>query len=576
MVRDAREIPADAVIRSDICVVGGGAAGITVFLELARRGSDVVLLEGGGTRRESLSQDTYRGDALTVEPDAGRSGSHHPPLESTREKKLGGTSSWGGRCAPLDGIDFEARAHVPESGWPITRETLVPYYERANLHVEAGNFEYSSHVALPVGPSFLVQDGVDPVIDDTKLFRFSPPTNFAKSYRKTLEQSKARVFYHANVLRLEPTADGGAISSAVVSPLPGRELRVRARAFIVAAGGLETTRLLLASGRHANAPVGAGYDFVGHCYMTHLEGRIGRVQFGPRPAPVAAYSYELSRDGVYCRRIMSVTEDMQRNSALRNLGAVIHRPNPKDPSHRDSLLSAYALTKEVLYRQELGFKSRRYGLQGSIQEPIQVSSHAANVLRDPWSFATFTVDWTRRRWLAERKLPSFLREVKDGVYRVHFDAEQSPSYSNSVTLGDSLDAFGVPRLRVRWRVSNDDCESIARSLRMIGDAVERLGLGRAKLPATAEDLIEAIGGGFLAGAHAMGTTRMGYSPGSSVVDADCRVHGIGNLYIASSSVFPTSGFAAPTLTIVALAVRIADAVKRSISTRPVEAASRAG
>jgi choline dehydrogenase-like flavoprotein len=566
MITDARDIPAGTQIHSKICVIGGGPAGVTAFLELAGRDRDILLLEGGGTRRESFLQDTYRGEPSDMEPEAGKAGAEgsHPPLESTREKKLGGTSSWGGRCAPLDPIDFETKDGIPDTGWPVSREELATYYERANSYVEAGNFEYTSASAGLGASPFLLGNGVEADIEDTKLFRYSRPTHFGKRYRKALRRPGSRVFYHANVLSLEPGPDGSSVSSVLVESWPGRRFRVVADAFIVAVGGLESARLLLVSGRRAKAPIGTGHDSVGHYYMTHLDAMVGHVRF-TRSAPLPAYSYEHSRDGIYCRRVLSIRESVQREHGLLNLGGVFFMPHPKDSSHGNSLLSAYALTKEVLYRTRIGFKSRRYGLYELHQEPVRVTRHLRNITADPWSLARFVPTWTTRRWLAKRKLPSFLTQVNSGTYRIHFCAEQTASFANSVFLGESADRFGVPRLRVRWQVATADYESIGRSLQIMSDSLGKLGLAHAAMPTTVDELIEAMDGGFLAGTHAMGTTRMGRSPASSVVDSACRVHGVRNLYIASSSVFPTGGFAPPTLTIVALAVRIADTVHKSLS-----------
>lgn len=561
MILDARKIPAGTTLECQTCVIGGGAAGVTAFLELASHGRDVVLLEGGGTRREPLMQDTYRGEIPDVEPqsDVVGAGGSHPPLDSTREKKLGGTSSWGGRCAPLDSVDFEPRQGLTDTGWPIGRDDLTPYYERANRYLQAGRFAYTSKASGLGADSFLLRGGTDRCVEDTKIFRYSPPTHFGKTYRRDLHRASQQVFHHANALCLECAPDRMAVASVIVASRPGQHFRVVANDFIVACGGLESARLLMASNNHAGTPLGAGDDALGRYYMTHLDAIVGTVRF-TGPAPLAAYSYELSDDGVYCRRLLTVREDVQRAEALLNVGAAFFMPHPKDPSHRDGLLSAYALSKEVLYRARMGFKSRRYGRYGLNEERIQAKRHMVNVAREPWRIAKFAGTWATGRSLARRKLPSFLSEVSSGSYRIHFNGEQSPSRDNCVELADQVDEFGIPRLRVRWHVRESDYDSISRSLGIMGAALGRL-RHEVRVPSTAEGLFDAMGGGFLAGTHAMGTTRMGTDPTSSVVNPECRVHGLQNLYIASSSVFPTGGFAPPTLTIVALAIRVADFIR---------------
>ena len=249
---------------------------------------------------------------------------------------------------------------------------------------------------------------------------------------------------------------------------------------------------------------------------------------------------------------------------MLNFSAVLHIPDPEDATHGDGLLSAYALAKQSMYRAKLGLKSRRYGMRRA--KRFTVWPHVRNMVRDPSRLAGFGAAWARNRWFASRKLPSFLARPKSGEYRFLFSAEQSPSLSNTVGLSAEQDEFGVPRLTVRWRVSSEDYESVVRTLAVVGSEIRRLGIGTALTPSSPEELAEAIGGGFLGGTHAMGTLRMSSSPRGGVVDQQCRLHGIPNLFVASSAVFPT-GSAAPTLTIVALAVRVADTVRDRLASR---------
>jgi choline dehydrogenase-like flavoprotein len=535
-------------------VVGGGAAGITLVLELIRGGHDVVLLEGGGKRRRSSTQATYRGEIESSGLDAR---SVHPPLETVRVKKLGGTTgAWGGRCAPLDPIDFEKRDYVSHSGWPITRESLEPFYRRANAYCEAGEYEYSTSKSLPFADGFFPRMDGEAEITDSKLLRYSRPTDFGDTYRSKLEQSRIlRAFHHANVLRLELDRGGNRIDAAVVASSPGIEFRVRARHFVIAAGGLESTRLLLVSGRHAGRGIGAGSKLIGHYYMTHLDGSVGTMHF-KGSAPKAAYTYELTRDRVYCRRLICLTPDAQRAHRTLNFSAVPYLPSPDDPGHGDGLLSTFAVTKDAMYRAKVGIKSRRYGMHRPA--PLHYRQHLLNIVRNPWGLPRFAVDWMLRRSFASRKLPSFL--VETSSYRLLFSAEQSPSSANKIVLSDEWDAFGVPRLKVLWGVKGEDYQSIVTCLDVLSRSFDALGVGSIAAPRSVDELRDQMGGGFLGGTHAMGSTRMSASPINGVVDARCRVHGIQNLYVASSSVFPTSGFAAPTLTIVALAVRISDTI----------------
>jgi choline dehydrogenase-like flavoprotein len=558
VLEDARRVPTGTVLRSDVCIIGAGAAGISAALELVAGGVDAVLLEAGGIRAEAGTDQSLAGE-ITANDDADlHPGSLHPPLETLRQRRIGGTTGvWGGRCIPLDTIDFEAREGVRAGSWPISPSELAPYYRRAQTYCDVGAYEYDQRAALPAASKFLLQDDQVSSITDSKLLRYSLPTDFGRRYHRQLQrEKKLRTFFHATVVRLEGGSNGGAVA-AIVAGVPNREFRVEASVFLIAGGGLESTRLVLASMQHVGA-LGALKRTIGRYYMTHLDGAVGKLRF-LTPVPEAAYTYEMSHDGVYIRRLICLTEAVLRREGLLNFSTVTYIPSPEEPSHRDSLLSAYAMAKHIVYRTRTSFKSRRYGLRKDCG--LNWSAHLGNLMRRPGALPLFLVTWTRRRWLARRKLPSFLSAPASGEFRFLFSAEQSPVYSNSISLGSSTDAFGVPRLRVKWGAATADYENIVRGLRIIAREIERLGVGMAAVPRGADELAEEIGGGFLGGTHAMGALRMASSPSDGVVDAECRIHGLRNTYVASSAVFPTGGFAAPTLTVVALALRVADHVR---------------
>lgn len=551
MLFDAREHPGDSSpLRAEVCVIGSGAAGTTVALELVRSGVDVVLLEGGGLKVEPAAQDTYAG--LLVD------GTAHDPLELVRQKRLGGTTwQWGGRCMPLDAIDFDFRSWIPHSGWPIDRDELLPYYTRAHSYCDLGAFDYDARSALPSAATFVVGDE-ESTLTDTKLWRWSPPVKFGRRFRRILAgNSRVRVFHHANVVRLERDVLSGRAVRAVATAGPGRELQVDALAFVLAVGGLESARLLLASNEQTPAGIGNEYDQVGRYYMTHPVAEVGRVTFH-HPERLAAGQFLRTRDDVYCRRIIALTESAQRQLEVRNMAVALWYPDPRDPTHGDALLSAFALVRATMARSMLDWKStgvhRRYG------EIVDIPAHIRNVGRDLSLVTRYGSTWVRRRWIAHRALPSFMVSTTRVPMRFRFDAEQSPEPQNRVTLGRERDRLGVPRLELRYRVGQDDRESMFRCLAAIRDELARLGVANVAVPM--QEVFSELP--FGDGTHQMGVTRMSNSPREGAVDPCCRVHGARNLWVASSAVFPTSGVAGPTLTIVALALRIADAVRREV------------
>jgi len=547
MLIDARRMPVGVSLRAPVCIVGAGAAGTTIALELLRAGIEVIVLDGGGSRAEKEAQDTYRG---VVEDDG-----DHDPLERVRQKRLGGTTQqWGGRCAPLDRLDFEYRSYVGGSGWPIGYDDLEPYYRRAHPFLGLGAFEYGAGDAIPDGRPLLAPSGPDPSVTDEAIWRWGPPVKFWNAYGRELSSSPgARVYHHANVVRLESATAEGRVERVVFSA-GSVEHTVESPVVVLAAGGLEVTRLLLVSNGQRPAGLGNSSGLVGRYYMTHPIGEVCRVRFTP-PPPRWIHDYERTHDDVYCRRMLKVGPSEQRRQGLLNLAIAPWYPDPQDPAHDDPVLSAFALAKLGLARTRMTWKAtgihRRYGSTG------QIGAHANNVIHGLPALVRFGGYWARNRWLAERRLPSFMRDVGDAPLRLRFDAEQSPDLENRVALSRDRDHFGVPRLSVRFRVSNGDRHSIARSLAVVAAELEQRHLASVELVSLAD--LEAMR--FGDGTHQMGLTRMRDSPTQGVVDRHCRLHDSPNVYVASSSVFPTSGAVGPTLTIVALAIRIADEIK---------------
>jgi len=177
------------------------------------------------------------------------------------------------------------------------------------------------------------------------------------------------------------------------------------------------------------------------------------------------------------------------------------------------------------------------------------------VLLDPFDTLAFLWHWLTRRTLARRKFPSVVIPSRNNLFSLDFHSEQAPNPDSRVTLTETRDALGVPRLRIDWRYTDWDIETVRAALGVIRDELARTGCGRLEYD-EATVATEALRYGAYGGHH-LGTARMAATPETGVVDADLRVFGVANLSIASGAVFPTSSQANPTLTIVALAVRLA-------------------
>ena len=271
MILDARkDLGNGAKIECDVCIVGSGPAGITLALELAQDGLQVVVLEAGGEKWSRDSQDFYQGEVT---------GPYLNSLDEYRHRRFGGTSRvWGGRCFTFDNIDFEKRDYVPDSGWPITRADLLPFYERAHAWCHVGSMNYDASDALPDQVPEMIQGTSDSEILTSVLERWSLPTDFAREYAGRLRRSaNLRVFLNATCTAIELDNDRETISSLEVRTAEAKTCSVKARAFVLAVGGIEVPRLLLSSNHQLPAGIGNHHDLVGRYYMTHPSGNISTV-----------------------------------------------------------------------------------------------------------------------------------------------------------------------------------------------------------------------------------------------------------------------------------------------------------
>ena len=241
MFIDTADIQPNAELTAELCIVGAGAAGIAMAKALIRSGIDVLLLEGGGRKKTKASQAIYRGKMQ-----AGLKSTDHY-VHTSRLRYFGGTSNhWAGWCRPLDPIDFEARDWVPHSGWPITRAELEPWYVAAAKFIGIGPFKDIDAWKNNKRRPFLLQDNPH---FEPKLFHFAvPPPRFGKKYGRLLERSRTtRVVFDANVTAVRAHSNLKAVDHLDVRTMGGKTFTVRAKRYVLAAGGIENPRLLLSS-----------------------------------------------------------------------------------------------------------------------------------------------------------------------------------------------------------------------------------------------------------------------------------------------------------------------------------------
>jgi choline dehydrogenase-like flavoprotein len=511
------EISSGSRLTADVCIIGGGPAGIAIARELMGTGLSVLLVESGGLEFDKDIQNLYRG--VNERGDFS--------LHKSRFRLFGGTSYvWGGWCAPLDEQDFEARAWVPNSGWPIRKEDIDPFYRRAQPLFELDRYRYDvdewDFDATPVFP-------LDPEKLAHRLWQLSPPTEFGPAYVDQLRQSgNVRVLLYANATEISADSSGATISGVSLRDLNGREAEVSASAYVLACGAIETTRLLLASARKAADGLGDTGGLVGRYFMEHPHPDAGGVIFTTAAEDFRPY-YEREFESQSIVVGLGPSASAQERLGILNCSIAFHGPIYHEPSAgMDSLIK---LSRALEHRQW----------------PDNIGAHIASVLRD----------------LDDVLRESYLRATEGAIrgFGLIARTEVAPNPDNRITLISDRDELDMPRVRLDWNVGEMERVTVEETVKLVAQEFGRLGVGRVQMNQLLLEDDDRWSRNLSWFGHHMGTTRMSDSPGGGVVDTDCKVFGTANLYVASSSVFPTCGYANPTLTIAALAIRLADHLK---------------
>jgi choline dehydrogenase-like flavoprotein len=553
MLVDARTLASGTLVDADLCIVGGGPAGLTLAHALSGAGIRIVLVETGGEKKDS--------DAEALLGGATRN-SRFAPMTMYRRRVLGGASTiWGGRCVPMDPIDFAVRDHVPCSGWPVSFDDIAQFYPEATEICEAGRPDYDAHNAIPDAPPYIAGFGSDIVRTDS-FERFSLPTNLWRRFSSELLPSgNVTILTHATVVDLTLGPDGANVDQAGCATLEGLRFRVGARKFVLACGGVEVFRLLAVSRAQRPAGLGNEHGVLGRYFMSHIEGSIASLQLNSPETPIT-WGFDTTDDGIYGRRRIYVDHDQQMRSGLLNTILRLHHANPASPGHRNAVLSMMFLAKSLIlpeYRRKITMAERNAQAQEATGATFWLA-HLRNVALGAPGLALFLTTWIAKRNLARRKMPYVVLASSTGTYPLDFNAEQEPNPDSRLLVANETDRFGVPFADVDWRMTENDARSVAETHRIIDAELRRSGVARLEyrdpdIEAEVARSATPIGG------HHLGAARMGTDPKTSVVDANLRLHSVANLYVASGAVFPTSGHANPTLTILALALRLATHLK---------------
>lgn len=507
----------------DICVVGAGAAGLSLATQLLNTRLQTVVLESGGMEAEAATQALY---------DVEISGRPHRGAIEGRFRICGGsTTRWGGQALPLMQSDFEHRPWVPNSGWPINFEELRPFYSRASQFLLVDDRDYDRELLsyLSARPS---------PFDPQKLWyhfsKWSPKPSLRETYLPGICASETcTLLLHANATDINLSRNLTVVDNITARSLSGRHVRVNARIVILCAGGIEVPRLLLANSSQQKNGIGNGHDLVGRFFQDHPNAFVGSIK-SDKPDRIQKLFNVFHRKGLKYSVRCTAAPSWQRERQTLNasMGITFVQDGTAFQELRDLYSSIRARKLTSANRRQI----------------MRIARSPSQSIAPVWHYIARGRSFSPGAGLS-----------------VGLTCEQEPDKESRIQLGEKKDQLGMPSASVHWKIS----DATWRTMRLFADLLSkeflRAGLGEIQFEDWLNDPTNDWQSRISDQYHHMGTTRMNDSPRLGVVDRNCRVHGISNLYVASSSVFPTSGHSNPTLTILALCMRMADELRRSLA-----------
>lgn len=533
----------------DVCVVGTGPAGIILALEYSRKNPDrnVLLVEYG-----------YKGQAFVNDLDdtieIKNSINHHGPYECTNKGLGGSSATWGGRCVMYDEIDFIDRPIVADGctwGLDLFRE-VANYVPRATTYFECGQPIFDLHQSPEFCDARIAENFIEGIVSDSVIERWSMPTRFGDRYAKDIAEQSNLILIQGYEARdfMVPDQTGN-VSSMLIRDVKDKKVyEIKAKAFVLAAGAQETTRILLRNTQLfknlASTPTA-----LGKYYQGHISGKIASIKFTGNPLKTD-FGFLKDSDGTYIRRRFQFSSKFLAEQNLLNTAIWLDNPLYFNPKHRSGAMSFMYL---AMIMPIIGKKLAPPAIAHSITKGkvTGVPQHIWNIVRDlPHSLTTPAAIFVKR-YLLKRKLPGVFLFSPANRYALHFHAEQVPDAANRMELGQDGES-----LVVHYELTDDDIQSVIRLHNVLDTWLRDCGCGELVYWYNKDELPAAIRNMSRDGIHQSGTTRIADSPIKGVVDQNLKVWGTQNVFVCSSSAFPTSGQANPTFFLGAFAIRLAE------------------
>ncbi|MBU3004337.1 GMC oxidoreductase [Paraglaciecola arctica] len=499
-------------LKTDICIIGAGAAGITLARNL-KTVKDIILVESGNFEMSGASQSLYKGKNLALK---------YYDLLKCRLRYMGGTTNhWGGYCRSNDPIDYEGRAELGLPKWPISKDELTPYINLAKTELDL-KYDFFENTELLKDKKISKEQLLENHHPDfqTKVFQITKKRRFREIYKHELQkQTNLQVLLNLNAIHIQLNEQGDNVKEIIFKTIKGKKILIKAKKFILSCHAIENARLLLKSNDVAKTGIGNTYDHLGRYFMEHIYLKASKLI--PSDSFPKLYDFKELRDSKLNANL-SFSDNYTRENQLLQYYCRFY-PVYVEDKEKDSLRNIKRNINEPY----------KYELYNDIKNLVNNFNDVKNFLISQFGFYN--------------PAPKY--------YQLDHRIEQAPNPDSRIILSNDKDLFGMPLADIQWKLTDHDYRSFKLGQAKIVKELSAMGAGRFELEELTPDLIrERIKGHY----HHIGTTRMSNLEEDGVVDKNCKVHNVNNLYVAGSSTFPTAGYSGPTMMIIAMSIRLAN------------------